>query len=864
MIRIARWPSALVLFGLALTVDLAQISQRPAAELVVEMQASESSQAKVFYDTGAGFNEVESATRSIPADNAIHRLLFPLPTKPVRSIRFDPLEVTGLVQIRAVFIEKSDSDILLLQLDTSKIAPANEIRSVTARADGLEVAIVENARDPQLLLPIDRPLVFHHSADELFSRHNLRKTAVLFLLAAVAAAVIFGHRRFEAPVRAIDAFFDQCCRRFSGSKAFPFDKGALWFYAICLLVFVVFALAKFHGSSISIAGASYRAWTDAAHEPLLGTPKKVRSDEWSFHTPTILNQIYRRDPLAVNDTLLGPGKAALLGNIPCYHFTQIFRPQFWAFFVFPADQAFAIYWQCKGLFLLTGVFTLLFLLTRSSAIAAVCALWYFFSAYTQWAYSWASLLPEMVGLFSWTVALTCYLIVGRNRVRLALAAFLCAFCAINFALCIYPPHQIPLATFGGAIVAGWLWHHWRDFVRGPQFFARIVCLAAAWLLVAAILGWFYFDAKETIAAAAGTIYPGQRSSSGGGVKLSQFLSHFLDFWKSEENFPSNQGNICEASGYLWLAPFTLFLARPVKRLRLPTPVIIFSWIAFLLLLSWTLFPIPARVGHWILFDRVPPFRSYHALGLINVTLVGMFLTEQRRARLVPHLVQNHPVRSLGVTLIVAWLLFRMNKSLGHFFPQWQIWVALLYTALLVLLLFQARQGVFALCLLLPLALANGLINPLDRGLDVIRNSSLFKAVHETHKEWRDGKWVIFAPWADEPGLLAATGLDVVDCLRIIPDRKAMGVFDDTGQYADIINRSSYFFAIPLPSGQASSFETPSAGNVLWRVNPIDPRLKQIGVNRVAFAYQPPAKEFAGPLAPHLETSLPGLQIYRLR
>jgi hypothetical protein len=206
----------------------------------------------------------------------------------------------------------------------------------------------------------------------------------------------------------------------------------------------------------------------------------------------------------------------------------------------------------------------------------------------------------------------------------------------------------------------------------------------------------------------------------------------------------------------------------------------------------------------------------------------------------------------------------MNKTFGHFFTDGQILMALFYTGLLALLLFQARRRLFALCLLVPLALANGLINPLDRGLDVITSSSLFKAVHETHKDWREGKWIIFAPWADEPGLLSATGLDVVDCLKIIPDRKAMGVFDKPGQYRDVINRSSYFIARITPADKPSSFETQGPGNVIWRVNPLDPRLKEIGVNRVAFAYHPPLKEFADQLAPYFETSLPGLQVYRLR
>jgi hypothetical protein len=163
-----------------------------------------------------------------------------------------------------------------------------------------------------------------------------------------------------------------------------------------------------------------------------------------------------------------------------------------------------------------------------------------------------------------------------------------------------------------------------------------------------------------------------------------------------------------------------------------------------------------------------------------------------------------------------------------------------------------------------LILANSLINPLDRGLDVITSSGLFKAAHDAHKDWLEGRWLIYAPWADQPGLLAATGIDVIDCLKIVPDRKRMAAFDPDGRYSAAINRSSYFFALPLSYGQPVSFENPNSGVVLWKVNPLDARLKEIGVDRIAFSYQPPSAEFNGQLAPLWETTLPGLQVYHLR
>jgi len=227
-------------------------------------------------------------------------------------------------------------------------------------------------------------------------------------------------------------------------------------------------------------------------------------------------------------------------------------------------------------------------------------------------------------------------------------------------------------------------------------------------------------------------------------------------------------------------------------------------------------------------------------------------------------VRRYWVQIAGGAALLGWLLFRMNRSLGYFFPTWTLWAATAYAGLLMVFLFRARVKVFAACLLVPLVLANGLINPIDRGLGVLTNSSLFKAVHETHKEWRDHQWLIYAPWAAEPGVLAATGINVVSCLKIIPDRERLAHFDPDGQYNDIINRSSYFFALPVSTVEAGSFEAPSLGNVLWRVSPLDPRLRQIDVTHIVAAYQPLPKEIASQIAPDLEVTLPGLQVYRVR
>ncbi len=462
------------------------------------------------------------------------------------------------------------------------------------------------------------------------------------------------------------------------------------------------------------------------------------------------------------------------------------------------------------------------------------------------------------------MVLVCYLTVGRNRVLLVLSALICAVSAIDFALCAYPPHQLPLVMFGVALLAGWIWSRGPAIWRRDQSRIRILCLLGSGLIAVGVMIWFYFDAKETLMAAAGTVYPGQRSSDGGGIGVTRLLSHFLDFWKGEQNFPLAHGNICETSGYLWLAPVTLLLARPPRRYRQSSRFLLCCWTVFTVLLCWMLFPIPAEIGSWIMFNRVPPYRCYHALGLINVTIVGLFLAERSRAQAHSSKAKSDWLRGLAAAIILVFLFVQMNRTLDYFFSASAIIIASLYVCVLIFFLIRAHPRALAVCLLVPLIFTNALVNPIDRGLEVITASTLFKMAHGEHNDWRDRKWLIYAPWADQPGLLAATGIDVVDCLKIVPDKARMGAFDPDGRYADVINSSAYFIArLPGPN-EPSSFDSPSMGNVLWKVNPLDPRLRQIGVDRVAFASEPPTGEYLRELTPSFESNLPDIQVYHLR
>ncbi len=395
--------------------------------------------------------------------------------------------------------------------------------------------------------------------------------------------------------------------------------------------------------------------------------------------------------------------------------------------------------------MLTGVFSLLLLLSHSSKISAFGALWYTFSPNIQWTYSWPSLLPEMVGLFCIVICAVLYMSVGRQPVLLIVAATVCVSAAVNFALCAYIPHQIPLVWLGVVVCVWWVSTRWSDIFARDFAIPRLLALVGAWLVVALVMAAFYQDARPALVTMANTLYPGRRSTTSGGYSVLALFSHWFSFWENERRIPVPQVflNICESSGFFWLAPVTLFALRGVTK---ETAKIRAYWMltAFgALLFMWMTLPVPQAIGRALFLDKSSGGRMVHVLGLVNVAVVALSLSFWRR--------RDQPGRSLAQTAVLGAAVFATmgpvllltNVALANFLAHRELLIAVIYVTVLVLAVVESRSRVLAACLLLPQIAIFGLVNPIDRDLQVVESSPLFQLVRSRPELLRHG-WIVYS------------------------------------------------------------------------------------------------------------------------
>jgi hypothetical protein len=826
-------------------------------EFVVDIRADTNTVAQLFYDVGRGMNEADSVRLPVTASTQYSTLRFALPSATIRALRFDPIIGPGTIFVRRAHIESS-SGFVLRRFASGDLIALHQIANRADTGSELRISTVPSANDPMLQIDVRGSINLSP-----WSWHRLARILVqlvgCLLVTALAATVYLVVRPRLARTGQI---LDRLALAASDPEFLVVDRFAIGCYLGVLGIFVLSVAAGLHGSAISLYSTA-TAVAPAPVQPIIGIGKPIRGDEWAYHTPAILHQVYRVAPFDGETTPLGPDHTSLISNIPVRHFTTLFRPQFWGFFLLPPAYAFAFYWQFKALLLLTGVFSLLLLLTMSSRIAAFGALWYAFSPHIQWTYSWASLLPEMIGLFCIVMCAVFYMSVGRRPAMLVAAAAACAVAAVNFALCAYVPHQIPLVWLGVFLCIWWVSARWKAIFTRDYAIPRIAVLGGAWLVVIVVMVGFYQDAEAALTTMTNTLYPGRRSSPAGTYSMLALFSHFFSFWEDDLRVPLPQIfiNICECAGFFWLAPVTLFSMRGVRgdveKRRAYWILTAFGALLFI----WMTLPVPNAIGQALFLDKAGAGRCVHVLGLVNVALVALSLSFCR-AQVGAEWRPRQTVLLGATVLAIAYpALLLTNRGLANFLTTRELVTAASYATVLIVAVVQNRFRLLAAFLVLPQIAVFGLVNPVDRGLKVVETAPLFRLVH-SRPEFLRQRWIVYSGSPPDSTFFSAVGCDVVNGLKYVPDLKTLSLLDPTGAQRDLVNRSAWLLAEPEYGNRPATFDELPPNILRLKVNPLDPALRHIGVRYAAFLREPPP-EIAASMKPLANGRVSGFWLYEL-
>jgi hypothetical protein len=182
--------------------------------LEARFAASVAGHAKIYYDTGSGYNEAQSVELALEAPGTMHTYRFSLPAGTYRSIRFDPIESAGQLTLEAPLRIVSDTGRALLTVPFAQIKPLQQIASLRLNAGKLEIVAAAPADDPQLGITFSPPFVADLGWIEFLRFAAPRSLAVFVALVLVLlgleraprvrdAAVATAHWSVVRPKRAI-------------------------------------------------------------------------------------------------------------------------------------------------------------------------------------------------------------------------------------------------------------------------------------------------------------------------------------------------------------------------------------------------------------------------------------------------------------------------------------------------------------------------------------------------------------------------------------------------------------------------------------------------------------------------------------
>jgi len=425
--------------------------------------------------------------------------------------------------------------------------------------------------------------------------------------------------------------------------------------------------------------------------------------------------------------------------------------------------------------------------------------------------------------------------------------------------------MVPLFWLGICVFVAWCIARRQTILNREMIALRTWGTAAAVVFLAVVGFLLYRDLRVVVIATARTVYPGARLIPPGSFPLNLLTSHLFQWTEVEGHLPKPLGNICEAAGFFWLAPVTLFLLARLKPLRLQLASLTALWIYFFIIFSELALPFPKYLARLLVLDRTGGTRVLPGLGLANIAIVAVFLSaccagesQAVRAKVISWIGQVS-----GVCFASFCVLYLTNVSLGFYFSWSEIVIALSITTVVVVLLLQRKRWALALALVVPQALVFGGVNPIQRGLNEVTQSPLYTFVR-AHRELLNGKWLVYSANGEViSGYMTMIGCDVYTGVKYLPDLDHFTLFVANGLPLEALNRDSLVTALPLPENTKPSVEVPGPNLLVWRISPTDPVLKGIGIKYFAFDERP-SKAIAGSLVPLAKEPVSGLWLYRYK
>lgn len=539
----------------------------------------------------------------------------------------------------------------------------------------------------------------------------------------------------------------------------------------------------------------------------------MRTDEFVVNTPLAFSQ-YMNNFAYFSDIVRGTATDMfIVYGQPVWDIGMIFKPFQLGYLFLNQGQGLSFFWISRLIFLFLISFEFGMLLTNKNKILSFSyALLVTFSPLVQWWFAVNGLVEQLIFGQLLILLINWYMIIDNYKKRLLIGlAMMVSFG--GFLLVFYPSWQIPFA-YVFLLLACWIFFKNKNEFKYGKRDLNIFLLNLVIFLI--IMAHILSNSLETILLTLHTAYPGVEVFNGGG-SISAFINYIPSIF-----FPVTQTNVlpnvCEHAIFVDLFPVPLIMAFFILIYQETKDKLLIGLVVlYFILIIFYIFHLPDFMVDLTLRGHIRTRRLMPVFTFVGVIILIRSLSS----------LKNFEYKTLAIALSLILSTIMVYSSFAEFnayYTSWMPILAIIFYFIVFSSCFLAsskrNQKIFLVCIIVLSFLSGGLVNPVDRGTDVIFESNYFNEVEKIVQNDPEGIWIV----QEMPGnLLIPAGAKTINSIQTYPAFETwQEKLDSNNQYTDIYNRYAHI-KIDLQDKNDTSFEllAPDSFKVHLNVNDLE-------------------------------------------
>lgn len=592
-------------------------------------------------------------------------------------------------------------------------------------------------------------------------------------------------------------------------------------YFVGALIIIGCLFLEISGSSIGCFDA-YLPEDDVASGVIFGHERIVRMDEWQKSTPMAFSQAYNKTGKFpyYSDTLRGcKTDMFIVYGQPVLNPLIIFRPFHLGYLFLGHSKGLSFYWVTRlvVLFLISIEFFML-ITDKNKKLSLTGAILVAFAPVVQWWFAINGFVEMLVWGQLAVVCINSYLNSG-SICRKWLCAMGLILCSGGYILAFYPAWQVPFA-YVFLIIA--LWIIKKNYKNTSWSIKKDGVIAGAFLISLIVFGlYLYHMSYDSIHAIMNTAYPGKREIFGGGGNLLELFQYpgnlFLPL--TNENI-STLYNESEAASFFDFFPLGVILLainwRTTKKVDSLDLALVILTIIFC---CYVIVPFPKVIATITLMKYSSASRVFITIGYLNIILLIKNVSNMR--------IMNKWNGIFGTIVFSTVVCVGSYFACKGYMNYLMVMIACGIMAFGSYFILRKKYNLLLLYAVIFIVGQGILVNPIQRGTDVIYGNPLTRAIAEVAQN-NEGTWMtdnISTPLFNLPIMV---GAPTVNSINIYPNLTLWNKIDPNKQYEQIYNRQAHIGMSITEADTYFELKGASAFMVYLNINDI----KKIGVQYI--------------------------------